>query len=191
MSRQKIFLPRTIRLLPLVALIFFSSSGGPYGIESVLSSSGVGMSLVLLISIPLLLSLPMSLMNAELGSALPLEGGFYSWVKIACGPFLGFMEATFSWLASWLDTALYPVIFVDYLSIWFPSVARGKNVWFSFFGGNFSIDLHWLVAIAVMIPIAYMNIRGVQIVGRTLVASMVILFAPLIIFKDFSAINPF
>ena len=120
MSRQRVFLPRTIRLLPLVAIIFFSSSGGPYGIESVLSSSGIGMSLVLLISIPLLLSLPMSLMNAELGSALPLEGGFYSWVKIACGPFLGFMEATFSWLASWLDTALYPVIFVDYLSIWFP-----------------------------------------------------------------------
>ena len=182
MSRQRVFLPRTIRLLPLVAIIFFSSSGGPYGIESVLSSSGIGMSLVLLISIPLLLSLPMSLMNAELGSALPLEGGFYSWVKIACGPFLGFMEATFSWLASWLDTALYPVIFVDYLSIWFPAVARGKHVLFSFFGGNFSIDLHWFVAIAVMIPIAYMNIRGVQIVGRALVASMVILFGPLIIF---------
>ena len=182
MSRQRVFLPRTIRLLPLVAIIFFSSSGGPYGIETVLSSAGIGMSLVLLISIPLLLSLPMSLMNAELGSALPLEGGFYSWVKIACGPFLGFMEAILSWLASWLDTALYPVIFVDYLSIWFPGVARGRHVLFSFFGGNFSLDLHWLIAVAVMIPIAYLNIRGVQIVGRTLVVSMAILFAPLIIF---------
>ena len=191
MSRERIILPRNIRLLPLVAIIFFSSSGGPYGIESVLSSSGVGMSLILLASIPLLLSLPMSLMNAELSSALPLEVGFYSWVKVACGPFLGFMEAALSWMASWLDTALYPVIFVDYLSLWIPDVARGKHVLFSFFGGNFSIDSHWLMAIAVMIPIAIMNIRGVQIVGRAMIASMVILFAPLIVFvllsiKDFT-----
>jgi len=99
MARQRIVLPRAIRILPLIAIIFFSSSGGPYGIETVLSSSGIGMSLILLISIPFLLSLPMSLMNAELSSALPLEGGFYSWVKIACGPFLGFMEAALSWMA--------------------------------------------------------------------------------------------
>ena len=65
MTSEKVFLPRGIRFLPLVAIIFFSSSGGPYGIETVLSSSGVGMSLILLVSIPLLLSLPMSLMNAE------------------------------------------------------------------------------------------------------------------------------
>ena len=182
MTRERIYLPRAIRLVPLIAIIFFSSSGGPYGIESVLSSSGVGMSLILLVSIPLLLSLPMSLMNAELSSALPLEGGFYSWVKVACGPFLVFMEAALSWMASWLDTALYPIIFVDYLSLWVPSVARGKHVFISAFGGNFSIDTHWLMAIAVMIPLAYMNIRGVTIVGKAMIASMVILFGPLLIF---------
>ena len=186
MAREKVFLPRGIRLLPLVAIIFFSSSGGPYGIESVLSSSGIGMSLILLVSIPLLLSLPMTLMNAELSSALPLEGGFYSWVKVACGPFWGFMEAALSWMASWLDTALYPIIFVDYLSLWIPAVTRGKHVFFSFFGGNFSIDTHWLMAIAVMIPIAITNIRGVAIVGRAMIASMIILFAPLVIFVIFS-----
>jgi len=182
MARERVVLPRNIRLLPLVAIIFFSSSGGPYGIESVLSTSGIGMSLLLLVAVPILLSLPMSLMNAELSSSLPLEGGFYSWVKVACGPFFGFMEAALSWMASWLDTALYPVIFVDYLSIWVPGVARGKHVLFSFFGGNFSLDAHWLTAIAVMIPLAIMNIRGVQIVGRAMIASLVILFAPLIIF---------
>jgi amino acid transporter len=147
-------------VLPLVAIIFFSSSGGPYGIETVLSSSGIGMSLILLITIPLLLSLPMSLMNAELSSALPLEGGFYSWVKIACGSFAGFMEAMLSWMASWLDTALYPIIFVDYLAIWIPDVARGKHVLFSFFGGNFSIDLHWFMAIALMVPSSHIKYCG-------------------------------
>ena len=182
MARQRIVLPRAIRILPLIAIIFFSSSGGPYGIETVLSSSGIGMSLILLVTIPLLLSLPMSLMNAELSSALPLEGGFYSWVKIACGSFLGFMEAALSWMASWLDTALYPIIFVDYLSIWIPSVTRGKHVFFSFFGGNFSVDTHWLMAIGIMIPLAIINILGVKLVGSGLVISMALLFAPLFVF---------
>ena len=182
MVRERIILPRGIRTIPLMAIIFFSSCGGPYGIETALSSSGIGMTLILLVTIPFLLSLPMSLMNAEMSSALPLEGGFYSWVKIACGSFAGFMEAMLSWMASWLDTALYPIIFVDYLALWFPDVARGKHVFFSFFGGNFSIDTHWLMAIAMMIPLAIMNILGVALVGRAMIVSMVLLLAPLIIF---------
>jgi len=182
MTRTKLYLRRTIRLAPLVGIIFFSSSGGPYGTETLLSSSGAGMSMVLLAVVPLLLSVPMSLMNAELGSALPLEGGFYSWVKIACGPFWGFLEAMFSWLASWLDTALYPVIFVDYLSLWFPDLARGKHSLISLWNGGFDIDLHWAVAILMMIPIAYLNIRGAEIIGRTLVAFMFIIFTPIVIF---------
>lgn len=189
MARKRVEFPRAIRVLPLVAIIFFSSSGGPYGIETVLSSSGIGMSLILLIAIPLLLSLPMSLMNAELSSALPLEGGFYSWVKIACGSFAGFMEAMLSWMASWLDTALYPIIFVDYLAIWIPDVARGKHVLFSFFGGNFSIDLHWFMALALMVPLAILNIMGVKIVGRTLISAMIVLLTPLTIFVGIAMIK--
>lgn len=189
MARERVAFPRAIRVLPLVAIIFFSSSGGPYGIETILSSSGIGMSLILLVTIPLLLSLPMSLMNAELSSALPLEGGFYSWVKIACGSFAGFMEAMLSWMASWLDTALYPIIFVDYLAIWIPDVARGKHVLFSFFGGNFSIDLHWFMALALMVPLAMLNIVGVKIVGRTLISAMVVLIAPLLIFVGLAIIK--
>jgi hypothetical protein len=68
-------LKRTIRLAPLIALIYCASSGGPYGLETAISSSGVGITLILILVMPLVLSIPMSLMAAELGSALPLEGG--------------------------------------------------------------------------------------------------------------------
>jgi len=73
-------LKRTIRLLPLIALIYCTSSGGAYGLETALSTSGVGITLILVLVMPFVLSIPMSLMAAELGSALPLEGGYYAWV---------------------------------------------------------------------------------------------------------------
>lgn len=180
-------LRRTIRLLPLIAIIYCSSSGGAYGLETTLSTSGAGITLILILVMPLVLSIPMSLMSAELGSALPLEGGYYAWVKIAMGRFAGFMEAMFSWLASWLDTALYPVIFVDYLSIWFPGLARGKHPLISLWDGGFSIDLHWLVAILMMIPLAYLNIRGADVVGRATILFVIGIFVPMLCLIFFEA----
>ncbi len=128
---------------------------------------------------PFLLSIPMALMSAELGAALPLEGGYYMWVKIALGKFAGYMEAVFSWMASWLDTALYPVIFVDYLSVWFPGIARGKHLLFSLWNGGFEIDLHWFIALCMMVPIAILNSKGTKFVGKFLMFSMAIVLVPI------------
>ncbi|MCX6427511.1 MAG: APC family permease [Actinobacteria bacterium] len=172
---------RQIRLLPLIALIYFSASGGAYGFETAISSSGAGMTLILLIVVPLILSVPFALMTAELGAALPLEGGYYAWVKIALGPFIGFMEAMFSWLASWLDTALYPVIFVDYLALWFPGLRRGQHTVISLWNGGFSIDSHWLMAVLFMVPLAILNARGAKIVGNTMIAFMVAILTPFVV----------
>ena len=55
-------------------------------------------------------------MIGELASAIPVEGGFYVWVRRALGPFWGFQEAWLSLAASVFDMAIYPRIFVDYLT---------------------------------------------------------------------------
>jgi amino acid transporter len=172
---------RQIRTLPLVALIYFSVSGGPFGLETAISSSGAGMALVLIVVVPIIFSVPCALMNAELGSALPVEGGYYAWVKIGLGAFWGYMEGILSWLTTWLDTALYPVLFVDYLATWIPALERGKYVVFSMWGGAFSLDLHWLVAIMFMIPLGYLNARGAKLVGDTSVGFLVVVLAPFVV----------
>ena len=193
---------RQLRTWPLVALIYFSVSGGPYGLEDAISSSGAGMTLVLLVAVPLLFSVPCALMNAELGSALPLEGGYYSWVKIGLGAFWGFMEGMISWVTSWLDTALYPVLFVDYLATWFPDLQRGNHVVFSMWDGAFSLDLHWLVAILFMIPLGWLNARGSKVVGDTSIGFLFIILAPFVVLTamglfhwattpDFNPLTPF
>jgi amino acid transporter len=171
-------LRRQVTLLPLVALIFFSVSGGPYGLENAIGSSGPGMAMLMLLIIPVVFAIPCALMNAELGSAIPIEGGYYYWVKAALGPFAGYVEGLSSWFTSFLDTALYPVLFVDYLATWFPALTRGHLAVVTAFGGNFSIDLHWVVAIAFMVPLAWMNARGAKLVGSASVVLTVLILAP-------------
>jgi len=174
-------LKRQVTLIPLVGLIYFSVSGGPYGLENAISSSGPGMAIVLIIVVPIIFAIPCALMNAELGSAIPLEGGYYYWVKVALGSFWAFVEGLSSWFTSFLDTALYPVLFVDYLATWFPGVARGQHVAFSAFNGNFSLDLHWVITLAFMIPLAFLNARGAKVVGETSTVLTVVILAPFVV----------
>jgi amino acid transporter len=113
-----------MRLLPLIAATFFMVSGGPYGIEDILSA-GYLKGLIILLALPILWSLPTALMIGELASALPEEGGFYVWVRRAMGPFWGYQEAWLSLAASIFDMAIYPTLFVLYLGRLFPSWTAG------------------------------------------------------------------
>ena len=47
-------------------------------------------------------------MAAELTALMPIEGGFYFWVKEALGPFAGFAEAYLTILYTAVDMAIYP-----------------------------------------------------------------------------------
>lgn len=119
-----------MRLLPLAAATWFMVSGGPYGIEDILSA-GYGPALAILLVLPLLWSLPTALMIGELAAALPEEGGFYVWVRRALGPFWGFQEAWLSLAASIFDMAIYPTMFVLYLGRLAPAWTAGWHgaVW--------------------------------------------------------------
>ena len=89
-----------LRLLPLIGATYFMVAGGPYGLEDIIGKAGYGRALVMLAIIPLLWSLPTSLMVGELASAIPAEGGYYVWVRRAMGRFWGFQEAWMSLAAS-------------------------------------------------------------------------------------------
>ena len=116
---------KKMRLLPLIAATYFMVSGGPYGLEDIIGKAGYGRALLLLAIVPLVWSLPTSLMVGELASALPEEGGYYCWVRRALGGFWGFQEAWLSLAASVFDMAIYPVIFVLYLGRIEPTWTAG------------------------------------------------------------------
>src|SRR5882757_4551337 len=116
-----------MRLLPLIAATYFMVSGGPYGLEDIIGKAGYGRALLLLALVPLVWSLPTSLMVGELASAVPEEGGYYCWVRRALGGFWGFQEAWLSMAASVFDMAIYPVIFVTYVGRLEPARGEGSG----------------------------------------------------------------
>src|SRR5712692_95299 len=109
-----------LTLWPLVAATFFMVSGGTYGTEDIIHGAGYGRGILILLLTPLLWSLPTAFMIGELSSALPAEGGYYVWVRRAMGRFWGFQEAWLSLVASIFDTAIYPTLFVAYLTRLLP-----------------------------------------------------------------------
>jgi amino acid transporter len=151
------FAPRkkSIRLTlwPLVAATFFMVSGGTYGTEEIVHGAGYGKGILVLLLTPLLWSLPTAFMIGELSSALPFEGGYYAWVRRAMGNFWGFQEAWLSLVASIFDMAIYPTLFVAYLTRMFPWFQQNHR-------GVF-------VALGVVIVCALLNIAGVKVVSLT------------------------
>src|SRR4051812_39703970 len=102
-----------LRPLQLAAVIFLTVSGGPYGLEPLLQQAGAGAALLLLLITPILWDIPTILTVLELNSMLPLNGGYYQWVKRALGLRFAFYEGWWSWLYTFADLAIYPVLFVS------------------------------------------------------------------------------
>ena len=155
-----------LTLWPLVAATFFMVSGGTYGTEEVVHGAGYGRGILILLITPLLWSLPTAFMIGELSSALPFEGGYYAWVRRAMGNFWGFQEAWLSLIASIFDMAIYPTLFVAYLTRMFPWFQEGNRGW-------------W-VALAVVVACALLNIAGVKVVSLTSLWLFFALSAPFI-----------
>jgi len=171
-------LKRELTLLPLFGLIYFTVCGGSFGIESLISSSGPGLALLLIGLTPLIFSLPNVLMVREMNSMMPAEGGYYHWIKRAFGPFAGFMAGWSNWVVSWLDVSIYPVLAATYLGYFFPALTNGMNV----FGTDVSADvLRWIVSAVIIWAISYMQIRGARLSGIFTNVLGVIMIIPLVI----------
>jgi amino acid transporter len=141
-------------------------SGGTYGIEDIVHGAGYGRAILLLLIAPILWSLPTAFMIGELSSALPYEGGYYAWVRHAMGNFWGFQEAWLSLVASIFDMAIYPTLFVLYLTRLFPWFAEGHR--------------GVMVGLGVVGVCTILNIAGVKVVSTTSLWLFFLLSSPFV-----------
>ena len=154
--------PRKLGLVALVCVMYLVVSGGAYGLEDAVRMAGPRLTLLLCVIVPLTLSLPTALMAAELTALMPVEGGFYFWVKEALGPFAGFAEAYLTILYTAVDMAIYPVLFASYLSFIVPLGPAGQVA--------IGVALVWLAG--------GLNFLGVRPVGMTSIVLAAILVSP-------------
>jgi amino acid transporter len=139
------------------------TTGGPFGLEDTITTSGPGLMLIYLLLVPFFWCIPVSLVSAELTSAMPVEGGFYRWTRAAFGDFWGFLAGWWNWSASFLLGGVYAVLFTDYIRFWFPQITGWK---------------HYLVAVALIAIITYLNVRGIQLVGKFATALEIFILLP-------------
>jgi amino acid transporter len=118
--------------------------------------SGAGMGLLLIVVTPLIWSVPIALMSAELGTALPAQGGYYVWSKRAMGPFAAFSQGWWAWLTTWVDMALYPLLFLEYWNYLFCQ-ARDDTGAITLFGRLLMLAFIW--------AFTGLNLRGAKAIG--------------------------
>ncbi|WP_225836346.1 APC family permease [Streptomyces sp. NK08204] len=171
--------PRRVKLTPLVALIFFSVSGGAYGIEELFSTSGPGTGLLLIVVTPLIYGIPHALVCAELGTAIPVDGGYYHWVRRGLGNFWGFQQGVLGWLCSFVDMAVYPVLFTSYLQPMATWITPGQHVLFAV--GHLQFDLNWFVCLAVIAVFTLVNLMGAARVGDFSVVFAIVCLTPMLL----------
>ena len=171
---------RKAGLLPLVFVMYAYATGGPFGLEDMVTTSGPGLTLLYLLFLPVFWCIPVSLVAAELTTAIPMEGGFYRWVRAAFGDFWGFLAGWWNWSSSFLLAAAYAVLFTDYLTFFFPAIAGWK---------------HYAVSLALVALIGYVNVRGIQAVGAVATVLETLILLPVVVMCGMAAAhwhhNPF
>jgi len=164
---------RSLGFWPFVATIVCCVSGGPYDLEPVVQC-GLGLSILLVLITPFLWAVPAALMTAELAAAMPSEGGYYVWVRRAMGPFWGFLCGWWSWVYSWVDVAIYPVLFTTYALMLARMLGHGAD-----------LDAHpwtkWSIGMALILPLTWLNIRGVKGVGQASLVFLGLILAPFVV----------
>ncbi|WP_259066115.1 APC family permease [Mucilaginibacter sp. X4EP1] len=156
---------RKIRPIQLIAVIFFTVSGGPYGLEPLLAYAGQHAAILLLLLTPLLWDVPAIFVVLELNSMMPVTGGYYKWVKHALGTRWGFYEGWWTWLYTFVDLAIYPGLFVFYAAYFFPELMAYRI--------PICLGVIWLLA--------GLNILGIVPVGKTSLVLGAIVIVPFVI----------
>ena len=150
-------------LFYLVFVMFSYTTGGPFGLEEMVTTSGPGITLLYLLILPFFWCIPVSLVSAELTTAMPVEGGFYRWTRAAFGDFWGFLAGWWNWSASFLLGGAYAVLFADYFVYYYPQMT-----WWE----------HYLLSLSLIVFLTWINVRGIQMVGQVATALEILIFIP-------------
>lgn len=166
-SSQNLHKYNKVSIVPLVFLIFYEVSGGPFGVEDSVQAAGPLLALLGFLVFAIIWSVPEALITAEMGTMFPENGGYVVWVSSALGPFWGFQQGWVKWLSGVIDNALYPVLFLDYLKSAIPALE-----------GGFPRIIAVLVLTAIL---TFMNYRGLTIVGWVAILLGVFSLLPFIV----------
>lgn len=146
----------------LFVILFASVCAGCFGMEDMVGESGPGLTLLMIVIIPIIWAIPIAMACAEMGAELPRQGGYYIWIKEALGPFWGYCAGFWRTWIWYLNEGILIVLAMDYTA--------------SFF--NLSRPAYLVVTAAILAVIAWVNIVGIQAVKWVSVAFLILIMVP-------------
>jgi amino acid transporter len=156
---------------------------GAYGLEEMVSASGPGLTMLVLLVLPVVYAAPISLACAELSARFPIEGGYYRWVRLAFGDRVGYVAGWLVWLSMFFTNASFAVLFANYLRFFIPDLGPGT---------------HFGIAACLVWVAVLLNYRGISLVGTASVIFTVLIFIPFFVMTglgflkwQFSPFTPF
>jgi basic amino acid/polyamine antiporter, APA family len=105
---------------------------------------------------------------ARLSRLFPRTGGPYAYCREAFGDFIGFQVAYNYWIALWIGNAAIVVTLVSYLGVFWPLL-------------NVSSWLSFLVSLAFIWLLTFINVLGIKEAGRMQLMTTVLKLIPLVI----------
>ena len=111
----KDILKSNVGVLSVACMFYAVVCAGAYGVEEMIPECGPGLTIVILLVLPLIWALPYSFICAELGSARPVEGGSLMWVKEALGEFWFAVMVFSNVIWGLVCNTVYVVLAVNYL----------------------------------------------------------------------------
>lgn len=157
---------KKVRMAPIqiAFMLFCLVAAGAFGIEDMISTSGPGLTVAMLIVFAIIWAYPICQTVSELSAIMPSEGGIYVWVKEALGEFWGFCMGWWGTVSIYLSTATYVVLIVDYAADFIPALTDPF--------------IEFIVKLAIVAFFIIMNLMGLKEVGMvSTVLSVLILIA--------------
>lgn len=149
--------------IQLIFMTYAVICSGAYGLEEMVSASGPGLAILILLVLPVVYAAPMALTCAELAARYPVEGGYYRWVRMAFGDFAGYNVGWLVWLTMFATNASFAVLFGNYLRYFVPDLSEGA---------------HFIIAVALVWTVILLNYRGINLVGAASIVLTVMIFIP-------------
>jgi APA family basic amino acid/polyamine antiporter len=159
--------PHLKRQLGLVRTTMLGIGGTLSAANFVIIGQAAGMAgyaIVPIVVICGVLSLLTMFSYAELGTAIPLAGGEYTFAKVAYGGFTSFLTGWFEWLSNMFYTALSAIGFAYVVSYLVPEINKP------------------LTAVIVVIIFAIINLRGTKETATAETIITIVVLAILVIF---------
>lgn len=160
-------LAKRVGMLELIVVGFFMVSAGPFGIEEAISSGGALATIIAIMVAPLVISIPLALMSAELSTLFPCCGSPIDWTA-DMGHFISSCNGYCRLLFTILDNPLYASSVTDYTVALFN---MPNHLWIRFI---FSFVIYGIVTT--------LNCFGIEIVNWFSILLSVVIMFPFFIF---------